>query len=326
MLAQCRTHGYYRGERCPLCDETGRFVMKDHEVDRVGRMMALILRHQPERFGLSMDGRGWVDLDGFVDAICRSRSNYARWLRKQHIVALVETDDKGRYQIDGGMIRATYAHSVNVNLDDLPEAQVDTLYFPVAEEELDVVLETGLRPSDRNMIHLSASPDKAYSAGRVHIPDPIILQVDVKKASDAGNFIFRAGKTVYVTEAVEPDHLSKFEDADAMAKLQKEFGTSASDAEKAKAAEERRAKEEADGPAREEGEEADEEGEGSSGRREGVGSSRREGEEQRTSGAGRPRDDDEEGGSLRRRTDDGKGRKAADDEEAPREASADDED
>src|ERR1051326_4343479 len=70
MLAQCRTHGYYRGERCPLCDESGRFVMKDHEVDRIGRMMALILRHQPERFGLSMDGRGWVDLDGFVQAIC----------------------------------------------------------------------------------------------------------------------------------------------------------------------------------------------------------------------------------------------------------------
>ncbi|MEA3202573.1 MAG: putative 2-phosphotransferase, partial [Thermoplasmata archaeon] len=156
--------------------------------------------------------------------------------RREHIVALVETDEKGRYQIDGGMVRATYAHSVNVNLDDLPEANVDKLYFPVAEEELDVVLEAGLRPSDRNMIHLSATPDKAYSAGRVHIPDPILLEVDVKGASDAGNFIFRAGKAVYVTDAVEPNVLSKFEDEEAMEKLRKEFGTGASDAEK-KAAE-----------------------------------------------------------------------------------------
>lgn len=235
MLAQCRTHGYYRGERCPLCDEPGRFVMKDHEVDRIGRMMALILRHQPERFGLSMDGRGWVDLDGFVQAILDARPNYARWLRKQHIVALVETDEKGRYQIDGGMIRATYAHSVNVNLDDLPEAQVDHLYFPVSEEEQDMVLEAGLRPSDRNKIHLSATPEKAYSAGRVHIADPLLLEIDVKKASDAGNFIFRAGKSVYITDAVEPEHLSKFEDEETMEKLRAEHGSSKSDAEKAAA-------------------------------------------------------------------------------------------
>ncbi|HUR24840.1 MAG TPA: RNA 2'-phosphotransferase, partial [Candidatus Thermoplasmatota archaeon] len=219
MLAQCRTHGYYRGEQCPLCDEAGRFLMKDFEIDRVGRMMAGILRHFPERFNLTMDGRGWVDLEEFTNAIKDSRDNYRRWLRREHIVALVETDEKGRYQIDGGMVRATYAHSVNVNLDDLPEANVDKLYFPVAEEELDVVLEAGLRPSDRNMIHLSATPDKAYSAGRVHIPDPILLEVDVKGASDAGNFIFRAGKAVYVTDAVEPNVLSKFEDEEAMAKL-----------------------------------------------------------------------------------------------------------
>jgi putative RNA 2'-phosphotransferase len=245
MLAQCRTHGYYRGERCPLCDEAGRFVMKDHEVDRIGRMMALILRHQPEKFGLTMDGRGWVDLDGFVNAILDARQNYARWLRKQHIVALVETDEKGRYQIDGGMIRATYAHSVNVNLDDLPEAQVDHLYFPVSEEEQDMVLEAGLRPSDRNKIHLSATPEKAYSAGRVHIADPLLLQIDVKKASDAGNFIFRAGKSVYITDAVEPEHLAKFTDEEAMEALREQHGSSKSDAEK-KAADEARAKEDAE--------------------------------------------------------------------------------
>jgi putative RNA 2'-phosphotransferase len=236
MLAQCRTHGYYRGENCPLCDTPGRFLMKDHEIDRVGRMMAGILRHFPERFGLTMDGRGWVDLEEFVNAIRAARPNYARWLRREHIQALVETDEKGRYQIDGGMVRATYAHSVNVNLDDLPEANVDTLYFPVSEEELDLVLETGLRPSDRNMIHLSASPDKAYSAGRVHNPDPILLQVDVKGASQAGNFIFRAGKSVYVTEAVEPEYVKKFEDEETMEKLRKEFGSGASDKEKADAA------------------------------------------------------------------------------------------
>ena len=198
--------------------------MKDFEIDRVGRMMAGILRHFPERFNLKMDGRGWVDLDQFVAAIRESRQNYQRWLRREHIEALVETDEKGRYQIDGGMVRATYAHSVDVNLDDLPEANVEKLFFPVAEEEMDMVLETGLRPSDRNMIHLSATPAKAYSAGRVHMREPLILEVDVAKATRNGDFIFRAGKSVYITDAVEPECLSLFTDDDAMAAIKAEHG------------------------------------------------------------------------------------------------------
>jgi putative RNA 2'-phosphotransferase len=208
-------------------------MMKDHEIDRVGRIMAGVLRHFPERFGLSMDGRGWVDLDEFVESLRSHRRDYERWLRRAHIVALVETDEKGRYQIDGGMIRATYAHSVDVNLDDLPEATVEKLYFPVSEEEIDIVLESGLRPSDRNMIHLSSTPEKAYSAGRVHMPDPILLEVDVAAASHAGNFIFRAGKSVYVTDAVEPDFLHRFEDEAVMEELRDKHGSGATDPEDA---------------------------------------------------------------------------------------------
>jgi putative RNA 2'-phosphotransferase len=194
-------------------------MMKDHEIDRVGRVMAGVLRHFPERFGLQMDGRGWVDLDQFVSALKEHRRDYNRWLRREHIEALVDTDEKGRYQIDGGMVRATYAHSVEVNLDDLPEANVDKLYFPVSEEEMEMVLEAGLRPNDRNMIHLSATAEKAFSAGRVHMREPILLEVDVRKAAAAGNYIFRAGKSVYVTAAVEPEHLSVFDDEETMERL-----------------------------------------------------------------------------------------------------------
>ncbi|MGB1697204.1 MAG: RNA 2'-phosphotransferase [Thermoplasmatota archaeon] len=231
MLAQCSKHGYFRGDECPLCDEQGRFLMKDHEIDRIGRMMAGILRHFPERFDLTMDGRGWVDLEEFVEAIREARHNYKRWLRRHHIIALVATDDKGRYQIDGGMIRATYAHSVDVNLDDLPEATCEHLYFPVAEEELDIILEAGLRPGDRNMIHLSATAEKAYSAGRVHNPDPILLEIDVQEAQREGTTILRAGKTVYVTDNVEPEFLTVFEDDDEMERLQDLYGCGATDEE-----------------------------------------------------------------------------------------------
>lgn len=216
MLAECGRHGYYRAENCPACEETGRFMMNDAELERLGRIMAGVLRHFPDRFGLPMDGHGWVDLSKFVNAL-RDAKPQLHWLRPYHIQAIAETDPKGRYQIDGGMIRATYAHSLDVNLDDLPEANTDELYFPCSEEELDLLLEQGLNPTDRKKIHLSGTLEKAISAGRVRMENPIILVIDAAAAQKDGLKIRRAGKTVYVADTVPAKYLRRLDNVDVAA-------------------------------------------------------------------------------------------------------------
>lgn len=213
MLAECKDHGYYREEECPTCGERGRFLMNEEELDRVGRMMAGILRHFPERFDLAMDSNGWVDLNEMVNAMRGSRRKL-HWLRPHHVRAIAETDDKGRYQVEGGQVRATYAHSVEVVMDDLPVSQTDTLYYPVSEEELDIVLEAGLHPTDRKKLHLSGSYDSAYSAGSVHIEDPIVLEVDAAAAQAGGAEIRRAGKAVYIAEDIDSAFLKQAQEPD----------------------------------------------------------------------------------------------------------------
>lgn len=216
MLAECQRHGYFRANSCPACDDQGRFLMSDAELERIGRIMAGVLRHFPERFGLRMDGHGWVDMHAFVDSIRQSKPHY-HWLRPHHIAAIVETDPKGRYQMDGGMIRATYAHSVDVNLDDLPDANIDELYFPCSEEELDILLEKGLRPTDRKKIHLSGSVEKAVGAGKARIENPIILSVDAAGMAKDGQSVKRAGKAVYVADQVDAKYLKRLENVDVAA-------------------------------------------------------------------------------------------------------------
>jgi putative RNA 2'-phosphotransferase len=185
--------------------------MNDAELERLGRIMAGVLRHFPERFGLTMDGRGWVDIAEMVTAVRDGKPRY-HWLRPHHIVAVAETDPKGRYQIDGGQVRATYAHSVNVTLDDLPEAATEELYYPCSEEEVDLILENGLKPQDRTKLHLSGTYEKAVEAGRIRMEDPVILAVDVEKAKSQGVEIFRAAKTVYICDGVPADALRRMEE------------------------------------------------------------------------------------------------------------------
>ena len=76
MLSECEDHGYYRGESCSICDKDGKFLMNDKELNSLSRIIAGALRHFPEKLGLMMDGRGWVDISSLIEAIGIGRSGF----------------------------------------------------------------------------------------------------------------------------------------------------------------------------------------------------------------------------------------------------------
>ena len=221
MLHECEEHGYYRGETCPICNNKGKFLMNERELSSLSRIMAGALRHFPEKLGLMMDGKGWVDISSLIEAIGTSRSGF-NWLRVHHIEALAETDPRGRYQIDGGMIRATYGHTIDVDPSDLPLAEVDEFFYPVTEEEADIVVEGGLHPTDRKKVHLSGSIEKAIEAGRVRTEDPLILKIDGKKAKKDGLIIYHAGTDVYLTDEIDAKYISKVDEKEIKKFLKKD--------------------------------------------------------------------------------------------------------
>lgn len=213
MLAECEEHGYYRSDSCPICEKKGKFLMNDRELNSLSRIVAGALRHFPEKLGLMMDGRGWIDISLFVDALGTSRSGFD-WLRTHHIEALALTDSRGRYQIDGGMIRATYGHTIDVNLDDLPIAEIYEFYYPVTEEEADIIVEGGLHPTDRKKVHLSGNIRKAIEAGKVRTDNPLILKIDGVKAKKDGIKIYQAGKNVYVTDSIDAKYIEQIDESE----------------------------------------------------------------------------------------------------------------
>jgi len=213
MLSECEQHGYYRGESCPNCSIKGKFLMNETELSSLSRIMAGALRHFPEKIGLMMDGKGWVEISSLIDALGIGRSGF-RWLRIHHIEALVYTDPRERYQIDGGMIRATYGHTIDISLDDLPLADIDYFYYPVTEEEADMIIEGGLHPIDRKKVHLSGSVEKATEAGKIRTEEPMILKIDGIKAKKDGLKIYHAGKDVFITDNIDAKYISKNEETE----------------------------------------------------------------------------------------------------------------
>lgn len=221
MLKECRQHGYFRDETCPTCNDKGRFLMNDEEIDSLGRIMAGILRHFPERFDLHMDEHGWIEVGPMIEAIQEKRAQF-HWLRAHHIKAVVETDPKGRYQIDEGLIRATYGHSLAIDLD-LPTNDIpDRLFYPATEEEADIILEVGLKPADRKKVHLSKTVQDAVNAAAHREGKPVILEVDAQGAIEGGTVIMKAGYTVFITDEIKPEYLRKLEADETLAELQED--------------------------------------------------------------------------------------------------------
>ena len=112
------------------------------------------------------------------------------------------------------MIRATYGHSIELELDlptnDIPEA----LYWPCEPEQVPTILELGISAGDRQHVHLSKTIGQAMEAGHVRIDRPAIIEVDTARAIADGNTIYRAGKSVFLTTDMPSDYLYRVEEDD----------------------------------------------------------------------------------------------------------------
>ena len=185
-------------------------MLNEWELVALSRMLAGILRHFPEKFGVRLDEHGWASMYDIVKGIKRRHRRFG-WLKMKHLEAIVLTDDKGRYQldIDNKRIRATYGHSIKVDLSDLPVDGVpDHLYYPTTSEELEFIQEMGIKPGDRKWVHLSKVYRDAYIAGRHRVEDPVVLEIDAKAAIDAGYPIYVASPKVFISNDVPPQFIS----------------------------------------------------------------------------------------------------------------------
>ena len=114
------------------------------------------------------------------------------------------------------MIRATYGHSIEIELD-LPTDEIpEALYWPCEPGEADAIVQLGITSGTRNHIHLSKTIVNALEAGHVRIDRPAIIEVDTVRATADGHTIYRAGKTVFLTDEVPPEYLYRVGDDDPM--------------------------------------------------------------------------------------------------------------
>ncbi|OUJ19212.1 RNA:NAD 2'-phosphotransferase KptA [Methanonatronarchaeum thermophilum] len=186
--------------------------MSEDKVTALGKIVSGSLRHFPRDIGVELDDDGWASLDNLYSSI--SRRNRYNWLEKQHIEVLVQTDEKGRYEIRDGEIRATYGHTVDVD-PELPMVEApEELYYGSSEEEAGRVLEIGLKPADKVKVHLSEEKESALQVASSSTDNPILIIVRSREAQVSDVDIRKAAKGVWVADEIPPAYLEVKQDID----------------------------------------------------------------------------------------------------------------
>jgi putative RNA 2'-phosphotransferase len=175
--------------------------MRRPDSRKVSKLMAYILRHSPEEFGLKPDMEGFVPLGELVDALRKVYPDVGEGF----VRGIVKNDPKGRYEIRGDKIRARYGHSYPVSLNHEEDTDSRFLYHGTPRRNLSSILREGLKPMKRQYVHLSASRTEAIETGRRHCRDVVLLIIDADCLKRKGLKIYRAGKNVRIVERVPPE-------------------------------------------------------------------------------------------------------------------------
>ena len=171
---------------------------------RLSKFLSLVLRHQPEHIGLVLDENGWAD----VDVLIERAAAHGVTLTRELIAEIAATSDKQRFALDAARrsIRANQGHSVDIDLGLEATEPPAVLFHGTAIATVPAIRREGLKPGERQHVHLSPDEATAVKVGQRH-GRPVVLRVFAGKMWGQGTPFFCSANGVWLTPAVPPEFI-----------------------------------------------------------------------------------------------------------------------
>jgi putative RNA 2'-phosphotransferase len=183
-------------------------MAKNNDLKRLSKFLAVILRHNPGEFGITLDKHGWADLDLVWQAVHRKYGNRYT-LDDLHQVVDGDKRGKKRYKIDDDHthIRAMYGHSHIREIEYPPTTPPDELYHGTNTRAAKAIQQEGLQSKGRQYVHLTTNKDNATVVASRRTSKPVLLIVRAKEAHENGLVFHQAEDEHYLTKHVPPEYI-----------------------------------------------------------------------------------------------------------------------
>ncbi|MEF8879882.1 MAG: RNA 2'-phosphotransferase [Candidatus Thermoplasmatota archaeon] len=168
----------------------------------VSKYISYLLRHNPKDLDISKNGFASIN-----QVLNKVRKKFPEVDRE--ILEKITQNGNKRFQIKNNKIRALYGHSIPVDIE-LEEIQdEDVLYHGTTPKAAREICRDGLKTKGRQRVHLSSSIDEALRVGKRRCPNPVVLEINVKKAQREGVCFSRATNKVVVSDEIPSSCISK---------------------------------------------------------------------------------------------------------------------
>ncbi|QHT71223.1 RNA 2'-phosphotransferase [Rhodocytophaga rosea] len=175
--------------------------MKDKDISKY---LSLVLRHQPQVLGITLDESGWTEVNGLLEKMQQKGMN----VDFEKLSQVVQNNDKQRFAFnaDQSKIRASQGHSVSIELGLTPVQPPEVLYHGTAQANMESILKDGIQKRSRQHVHLSADEQTAIKVGQRH-GKPVVLQVNSGDMNRDGHLFYLSENKVWLTDFVEAKYI-----------------------------------------------------------------------------------------------------------------------
>ena len=147
----------------------------DKQLKNTSKFISLVLRHQPEVIGTTLDEHGW---------------------------------QRYSFNEDHTLIRANQGHSIPVDVELEEKTPPEILWHGTGEKYVSSINAHGLIPKSRLYVHLSSDMETARKVGSRH-GKPIIYEINCRGMAEDGYRFFLSANHVWLTKEVPVRYLKK---------------------------------------------------------------------------------------------------------------------
>lgn len=178
--------------------------MNNSRLVKISKYLSMVLRHKPERIGLTLAPGGWASVEELLSGCTKNKFS----LTRAELHQVVAKNDKKRFSFDptATLIRANQGHSVEIDLQLEPTLPPDVLYHGTGRGAVESILETGLCKMSRHHVHLSADIATAKRVGK-RKGFPVVFAINTAGMMEKGFLFYCSENLVWLVEKVPPEYL-----------------------------------------------------------------------------------------------------------------------
>jgi putative RNA 2'-phosphotransferase len=175
--------------------------------NKLSIFVSKILRHNPELVDVELAPDGSCRVDALLMGI-NSKPNWSG-VTVEDLQEIVDTDEKQRYSLSNGRVKANYGHSC-IKVAYPSAVPPDILIHGTSLATWETIRTDGIRSMNRSYVHLSSSRDFAILAGRrkSKVSSLVLLHAQALEAHKAGILFYLSDNGVWLAEYVPPQFIS----------------------------------------------------------------------------------------------------------------------